>query len=31
LKSGASSGSNVSSNAIPATFMANHGRSDHDE
>ena len=31
LKSGALSEISVSSNAIPATFIANHGRNDHDE
>ena len=31
LKSGASSGITVSSNAIRATFMASHGRNDQDE
>ena len=31
LKSGASSGITVSSNAIRATFIASHGRNDQDE
>ena len=31
LKSCASNEMTVSSNAIPATFMASHGRNDHDE
>ncbi len=31
LKSGASREITVSSNAIRATFIANHGRNDHDE
>jgi hypothetical protein len=31
LKSGVSSEITVSSNVIPATFMANHGRNDHEE
>jgi len=31
LKSGSSSDTTVSSNGIPATVMAIHGRNDHDE
>ena len=31
LKSGAFSEITTSSNAMPATFMASHGRNDHDE